>query len=175
MKLTFLAALLALAACAPAPQPEGAMDPPSAAPPADVRGGPIPPRRFDDATSSRFRSQSGLAEAGQQVVRDAGAWSALWARITRGSGPDAGLPAVDFGREMVLVAAMGRRATGGYTVTIEAVDEAGGEWVARVAEQSPGPRCGTTQAVTAPADVVVVPRTDRPIRWAVRQVVHDCP
>lgn len=173
MKLTFLAALLALAACAP--QPEGAMDPPPAAPPADARGGgPVPLRRFDDATSSRFRSQGGLADAGQQVVRDAAAWSALWARITRGQDPSS-VPAVDFGREMVLVAAMGRRATGGYTVTIEAVDEAGGEWVARVAEQSPGPRCGTTQAVTSPVDVVVVPHTDRPIRWVVRPVVHDCP
>jgi hypothetical protein len=173
MKLTFLAAALAAAACAPQPRSQ-AMDPPPAAVPAADARGPIPIRRFDERASAQLRSQGGLTEAGQQVVRDAAAWSALWARITRTGAPHP-VPAVDFGREMVLVAAMGRRATGGYMVTIEGVDEAGGEWVVRVAEQRPGPRCGTTQAVTAPVDAVAVPRSGRPVRWAVRQVVHDCP
>lgn len=175
MKHAYLAAALAVAACAPQPRSQ-AMDPPpaAAAPDQAPRTGPIPVRRFDERTNVQIRSRGGLAEAGQQVVRDGATWNALWARITR-TGAPLPLPAVDFTREMVLVAAMGSRPTGGYTVTIEGVDEAGGEWVARVAEQRPGARCGTIQAVTAPVDAVAVPRSDRPVRWAVRQVVHDCP
>lgn len=175
MKHAYLAAALAVAACAPQP-PSQAMDPPPAATAPDEapRAGPIPVRRFDERTNAQIRSRGGLTEAGQQVVRDAAAWNALWARITRGGSP-LPVPAVDFAREMVLVAAMGSRRTGGYTITIEGVDEEGSEWVARVAEQRPGARCGTTQAVTAPVDAVAVPRSDRTVRWAVRQVVNDCP
>jgi len=171
------AALAAVAACAP-PPPVQQMEPPAAgqpAPSSPAPSGPITPRRFDEQTSAHFRYNSGLAEPGRQVVRDAAAWSALWARITAPHGPPPPLPAVDFAREMVLVAAMGSRSTGGYSVRVEGVDGGEREWVATVAEQRPGPRCGTIQAVTAPVDIVVVPRSDRPVRWAVREVVNDCP
>ena len=176
MKRFLLAAALAAAACAPPPEGQP-MDPPPPAgpPPTAAPAGPITLRRFDEQTSTQFRYVSGLAEPGRHVVRDAAAWSALWARITEPYGPRPPVPQVDFRREMVLVAAMGTRSTGGYTIRIEGVEGGGSEWVATVAEQRPGPRCGTTQALTSPVDIVVAPRSDRPIRWTTREVVSDCP
>jgi hypothetical protein len=48
--------------------------------------------------------QSG--EALREVVRDAAAWSRLWARLRAGSSLPETPPAVDFDRDMVIVAAM---------------------------------------------------------------------
>ncbi|HET7234476.1 MAG TPA: protease complex subunit PrcB family protein [Longimicrobium sp.] len=133
----------------------------------------VPLRRLDESAAASFRYGSGLAEPTRVAVRDAAGWNALWARMTAGHQPTAA-PAVDFGREMLLVAGMGRRPTGGHSVTIESVTRAGGELVVRVAEQRPGPRCGVTQALTAPADVVAIPRSADAVRWVVREVVTDC-
>lgn len=169
-----LVAVLALAAGCTPPQPGSAMDatpsPAGSAGAADT----LPLRRFDESAAASFRYASGLAEPTRVVVRDAEAWSAMWTRITADHRPATAAPAVDFGREMLLVAALGRRATGGYSVRIESVSNAGGELVARVAEQRPGPRCGVTQALTAPADVVALPRSSLGVRWVVREVVTDC-
>ena len=173
MKRHLLPAVLTLAAaCAPL-QPAVSMDP---SPPAGGGGATntVPLRRLGEAAAAYFRYSSGLAQPAREVVRDGAAWSALWARMTQGHAPAPPAPAVDFGREMLLVAALGERGTGGYAVTIESVSDTGGELVARVAEQRPGPRCGTTQAVTAPADVVAIPRSAHAVRWTVREVVTDC-
>jgi hypothetical protein len=42
-------------------------------------------------------------------------------------------------------------------------------------QTSPGPRCGVAAALSAPADVVIVPRSDVAVRWTVRETVTDCP
>jgi hypothetical protein len=166
------AALVLAAACTPS-QPSPSMDPSPPAGGGAAAADSVPLRRFDEA-AAYFRYNSGLSSPAREVVRDEGAWSALWARMVAGHHPFPPAPAVDFGREMLLVAALGQRATGGYAVRIESVTRSGGELVAHVAERRPGPGCGTTQAVTAPADVVAVPRSARPVRWAVREVVTEC-
>lgn len=172
MRHSLAAVLVLAAACAPPQEVSVDAMPPagSSAAAADT----FPLRRFDESAATRFRYSSGLARPAREVARDAAAWSALWSRMTAGHHPATPAPAVDFGREMVLVAALGQRATGGYSVRIESVADAGGELVARVVEQRPGPRCGTTQAVTSPADAVAVPRSSKPVRWVVREVAMEC-
>ena len=46
-------------------------------------------------------------DAAQQVVRDPAAWQALWARLHVNASPTPALPAVDFAKDMLVVAAMG--------------------------------------------------------------------
>jgi hypothetical protein len=75
---------------------------------------------------------------------------------------------------MVLLAAMGPRPTGGYRVIIDRVLPRSEALEAFVRHISPGQRCGTTQAVTSPVDIVRVPATTKPVRWVVEQEVLDC-
>ncbi|HYW12183.1 MAG TPA: protease complex subunit PrcB family protein [Longimicrobium sp.] len=172
-RLMLAAVLAAGTACTPPESP--AMDPPpSQGPAAPADGDTVPLRRFGEDVHSRVRFNGGLAERGEQVVRDPAAWSALWRRMTAGQSPSS-LPAVDFGSEMVLVAAMGQRSSGGYAATIDRVESTPSALMVHITHQSPGPRCGAIAAVTAPVDVARIPRSDRPVRWSVREVVRDCP
>lgn len=133
-------------------------------------------RRLPQELQGAFRYNSGLDTPTRETVRDAEAWHRLWTGLTaRVRSPLLPLPEVDFAREMVLVAAMGQRPTGGYNLHIESARADGNELVALVVETSPGPRCGVTSSLTAPADAVVVTRSTLPVRWTVRQAVNDCP
>lgn len=135
----------------------------------------LPLRRLPEALQGAFRYGSGVGTPLRETLRDAEAWRETWARLASRTGPPVPPPEVDFGREMVLVAALGERRSGGYSIRIESVRRAGGELVAAVVQTSPGPRCGVTGAITAPADVVIVPRSDAAVRWTVRETVTDCP
>jgi hypothetical protein len=132
-------------------------------------------RRFPEEVQGALRVNSGMETTTREAIRDRGEWDRLWSRLNARGGRPITRPEVDFAREMVLVAAMGRRRTGGYIVRIESARTEGGEVVATVVETSPGPRCGAITMATAPADAVVVTRSTLPVRWDVRQVVTDCP
>jgi hypothetical protein len=75
---------------------------------------------------------------------------------------------------MLLVAAMGTRSTGGYTIEIEAVDRDSSAITASVRSRSPGKSCGTTAALTAPVDIVRIPRSDHPVRFVEEHIVTNC-
>jgi hypothetical protein len=143
-------------------------------PPSDAVTIQAPPPRTGvfDTAFTRFRFNSGLGTRERLVVRDAAAWQALWARIARGSSPP--VPAVDFSTEMVIVASMGSKPTGGYTIAIERVSESGGTVFVQVLETSPGRGCGTTQAITSPTAGVVVPLRSGSVRFSERKAVREC-
>jgi hypothetical protein len=65
--------------------------------------GPVPQTAvvYDD-------DAGGVRDSVRLVVRDAAAFGALWRRVTAGQGSPPPLPAVDFGRDMVLAVAAGR-------------------------------------------------------------------
>jgi hypothetical protein len=88
--------------------------------------------------------------------------------------PAPALPPIDFGREMIVVAALGSRPNGGYDVVIEGAeqDSAGIEISVRVA--SPAAGCPVATAITQPIDLARVPLTDQPIRFRERDVVVSC-
>ena len=121
-----------------------------------------------------FRDYYTALQAQQTVVGDADAWRVLWDGVTWGESPKPPLPPVDFTRDLVLVAAMGGRGTGGYAVTIDSIYRHERGTVAYVTESEPGPHCYTTQALTAPAVGVAVPKEVAPIQFVVGRAVHDC-
>ena len=57
---------------------------------------------------------SGMTARERLVVRDAQAWTAVWARIRGAIQPPPGVIQPDFGEEMAIVAAMGEKPTGGH-------------------------------------------------------------
>lgn len=135
-----------------------------------------PPQRaasFDSAMA-RFRYYSGLEERQRLVVRDARAWNLLWSRIRESLQPAPAVPSVDFSTEMVIVAAMGTRPSGGFAIEIRGVYELDGDVFVEVREVSPGPGCGTTLALTAPVAAVVVPARSGAVRFSESASLREC-
>lgn len=121
-----------------------------------------------------YRMTSGIPEQERIVVRDEASWGALWPRIVGSHSPRPAPPVVDFTREMLLVVSMGTRASGGYVIAIDSLAVSGDSLRVVVREQSPGPRCGTTAALSAPVALARIERSDLPVSFVTREVVKDC-
>ncbi len=143
--------------------------------PPHLRPAGLPLSRFDEATQSHFRFQSGLYEERLITIRNEAAWEGQWRRMTAPKGAVPPLPPVEFRREMLLLAAMGTRGSGGYNVTIERVLSEGDEVLAFVRFVSPDARCGSIAAVTSPVDIVRLPRSEKNVRWVVERTEANCP
>lgn len=141
--------------------------------PESERPAGMPLTRFDERVASSFRHLSGLHSERLMAIRNSGEWLGQWRRINARQDPPP-LPAVDFSREMLLMAAMGRQPTGGYRVVIDKVIEQSGELLAFVRFVSPGRGCGAIAAVTSPADIVRVPVSPKNVRWVVERQAADC-
>jgi len=135
----------------------------------------LPLARFDEPLSQSFRYASALREPANIVVRTQPEWEALWRRITARQGPPPAVPAVNFERDMLLVAAMGARPSGGYSIRIERVIDGGDRLEAHVVRTSPGSRCGAIAAITHPVDVVRIAASHKQVSWTMRDAVTDCP
>jgi hypothetical protein len=109
---------------------------------------------------------SAFTEPSRLVVRDEAAWGEAWAAIHGPVSDPPPLPAVDFAREMILVAALGPRSSGGYTVTFSAVAPAGDGLRATVQETAPGAGCVTATVITSPVVAVRVPRVEGAVQFA---------
>ena len=108
------------------------------------------------------------------VLTDAAAWARLWGEATAGYHPRPPVPAVDFAADVVVVAAMGTRASGGYSIHIDRAYEADGRLHVVVREVTPGPRCATTAALTAPLTAVRVARGEAPVLFVERAETLAC-
>lgn len=136
----------------------------------------IPP----DATPVEVRPvadfpNSGIHVARREEVRSAGRWERVWEELVAGRAPTPAPPHVDFRERMVLVATMGERPSGGYEIAIERVLRTSGDrLLAVVRETSPGEGCVVTQALTAPAVAVSVPRVRGDVSFLEREETRDC-
>lgn len=165
-----LAALLALAACRPEPSSTETDVPPSGQSPAPsaAADGAVPIERLASL------GNGGLVDSTRQVVRTAGEWAAVWQRMHGHITPQPALPAVDFTRSLVLVAAMGTRPSGGFTIAVDSVVRRGGGLVAHVTSTVPGASCMTTAALTQPVAAVRVDATAAEVTFQERQAVREC-
>lgn len=143
--------------------------------PLERRPANYPLQRLDARYGSIYRFSSGINEERLITLRNQREWEGQWYRITSRHGNPPGPPLVEFTTHMVLLAAMGARPSGGYSVSIDRVSEQPDELQAFVTFTSPGPRCGNTAAITHPADIALVRRSDKPVRFLVNRVVRDCP
>jgi hypothetical protein len=109
---------------------------------------------------------SNIATPRQAVVRDGAAWAALWAEH---SGSNAALPQVDFTKQMVVGVFLGARPNGCYRTDITEVALLDGKLAVSHTDTEPGPGTICTMAITYPAHLVIVPRTEAPVAF-VRKV-----
>ena len=156
-------------AAAPAPAPDSAVAVPSAPVPSQ---GYAPYGNTPDLELRRIGqwARSGIGEARRMVVRDANAFAQVWSELGAGDRPE-----VDFTQNVVVVAALGQRPTGGYEIAVSHVGQADGQLNIEVVETTPGPNCLTAGAETQPVDVVVVP-TAAPRGWSFleRKEIRAC-
>lgn len=115
-----------------------------------------------------------IGQAERFVVDEPAQWEEVWGRLWNHHQPRPAAPAVDFGRELVIVAAMGWRATGGHSIRVDQARSYADHVTVHVRETAPGRGCVVTQATTAPVDVVKIPRTALEVRFRTTAVVRDC-
>ena len=125
------------------------------------------------AEVSRARME-GPQEPTRSVVRDEQSWLAFWGSLTGAVSPAPEPPSIDFTGDMVLVAAIGRRTTGGHTVSVEGVYSSDDVLFVDVLERSPGLGCFSTQVMTAPVAAVRMRVHDGSVRFLVREESGPC-
>lgn len=104
------------------------------------------------------QNASGLGEPLREVIRDEARWAELWSRIHEPVSPAPPPPPVDFSRQMLIVAAAGTRATGGYGIAVRSITLRDGSVEVGVVETCPPRGAMVIMVLTQPVEVV---RLDR--------------
>jgi hypothetical protein len=121
-----------------------------------------------------FTYNSGLTDSARIVVQDANTWAATWTAIWSRHSPQPALPTIDFSQEMLVVAALGTRSSGGYGIFVDSAYQRADHIEVVIRKVSPGSRCIVTAALSAPVDVARLPRSSQPVRYRERSVVRNC-
>ena len=122
--------------------------------------------------------QAGIWDELRIVIRDRATWENTWKRIFS---PDPyhdpyqampPLPEIDFSQEMLIVAAMGRRPSSNYQIMVDGARERNNRVEVEVHNIS---ICTSALGIiTAPIDIVRIPRTDLPVTFNEIEVKRGC-
>jgi hypothetical protein len=115
---------------------------------------------------------SGISTRQRVLIKSQAELDAQWAAIYANFGPRPAAPTVDFNTFNVVLASMGTKSSGGYSIDA-AVMTGPGKLTVAVTETVPGNTCGTTAALTAPAVLVKVPRADD-VAFVEKTTVTNC-
>jgi hypothetical protein len=117
---------------------------------------------------------SNMREPARIVVSDSLSWAQLWTTIIEGQSDPAKIPAVDFRKQQVVVAALGERKRAGYAIRIEQIEQSNGMRQVVVEETAPGTNCNSSEVITTPLDAVVVNKSTLPSMFVERLIVRPC-
>jgi hypothetical protein len=93
-------------------------------------------------------------------------WQRVWSELFACASAAPALPAVDFSREMLAVAALGQRGSSGYSVAIRHAALGSDDALhVGVVEYQPGRRCAVATVITYPVAIARVPRTDAAVAF----------
>ena len=120
-----------------------------------------------------FTYSSGYRDSARVAIRDSSAWRRAWAQI-HANGSAQPVPAVDFSREMVVLVALGTRATGGFSIFVDSARAGAGRVEVLVRRVAPGPACGVTAALSEPVDLARIPAASEPVTFRERAEISDC-
>lgn len=118
---------------------------------------------------------SGIAVSARQVVTDANTWGQVWGAIWQNHSPQPAVPQIDFASERLVLAALGTRNSGGYSIVVDSAYQHADHVEVVVHTTSPGTTCVTTAAITQPVDVARIPASSLPVRYRERATVVVCP
>jgi hypothetical protein len=121
-------------------------------------GGTLTPVPFTTVDEGQ---QSAIEDGREVVIRTAAEWKTFWKQHS----PGRPMPAVDFTKATVVGILLGQRNTGGYRVTITAIDREGADLLVTWREQKPAPDLMVTQALTYPYHLVRIARSSEPVKF----------
>lgn len=164
--LIFFSVLISLSLCFPAQETRPVVCRGKPLPitllPGPEMTGPTLPLRFG---GTRQFPTLGLLSEARLVIKTPEEFSAFWKQLTAQMPPANAMPqpeGIDFSKEMIVVAAMGRRPMTGYWIVIDGACESDGQVEVFVTNVDDG-KCGGFTVEIFPADVVRLPRTDLPV------------
>lgn len=124
--------------------------------------------------SGPYSGTNGLTERSALVIRDVEAWANIWDRIHTIRRPKPPLPDVDFARKMVILVALGRRPSSGYSVEISSATQSDGKIHVDIKTTLPGDECIVSNAMTFPVDIAVLPRYEGDIEFRESAATRHC-
>jgi len=107
---------------------------------------------------------SNIEDASQKVIQTRQAWNSWWSRhdttieIVDGKELLPEAPAVDFEKETVIIATMGARPSGGYSIKFTNIRYDGEDVVATLKTSSPDPDGMVITVITAPYAIIAIPK-----------------
>lgn len=116
---------------------------------------------------------SGLTNEGQQVVRNQTDWARVWGDLHAHASPAPPLPDIDFGRDIIVVTAMGERPDSCYNIEVAEVIVRGGRVSIRVV-QTTTVGCACATVITHPVHVIRVRLVLPGIDFDVVQRTENC-
>jgi hypothetical protein len=103
---------------------------------------------------------SGIQEPKQEVIRDKTTWERTWTKHSASSKSAGKMPEIDFSKEMVIFVSLGRKNSGGYSIQVTKAEPMGDKLQITVSRTAPPAGAMTIQALTAPFQIVAVPKSD---------------
>lgn len=117
---------------------------------------------------------SKLLEKRYSAIKTKEDFTALLAELDQHSLPQDRIDAIDFSKEMVVIANFGQKPSGGYEIEIKKVSENEKNVLVNVTETTPGENCMTTSILTSPFHLVTVPRSDKEITFIAEYKTNTC-
>jgi uncharacterized membrane protein len=117
-------------------------------------------------------SDSDIATARRVLIRDAAAWSALWAEH---AGPGVAAPAIDFESRIVAAVFAGERPSPGHAIEIADARTDAGVLTLIVRERTPPRGMAAAQILVSPFHIVTLPRVDADVRFTEGSVTSALP
>ena len=118
---------------------------------------------------------SGMRNAGAQVVARQEPWAQLWEQIVLGRAPKPPLPAIDFEKNILIVATLGETGDSCTQVRIDQVSRRSGILDVTISEIRRPPSCSCPPVVVNPVHVVAVPRAATGATYNWRTLVEGQP
>ena len=150
MKISAMAALLVLAGCA------------------SMGGG----NSGIDVLASGFHS--GVQDEQYHDIHNAADFKTWWDKAYSVYSSAPPLPNVDFTKQMVIAAFMGKQSHGGYIFRVVKATETDQGIDAVISIQIPGQGCNAPQAVVQPFQFVAIPASTKSVNWDVKQSYRNC-
>jgi len=98
------------------------------------------------------------------------AWSQIYGERARLTLP----PQIDFNAYMLVIVAIGRQPSSGFSVKITGATRERDGLVVHVTVGRPGENCGTAAVITSPVAIARLPRTDGPVRFDITRTSVPC-
>jgi hypothetical protein len=121
--------------------------------------------------SDLHRTQYSNVDTPQDIViRDAETFNKIWEHVV---GDQAPAPRMDFSRGMVLATFMGSKPHGCFHTKIDSVVREGGKLIVQIQDSLPTPEMMCTMAITTPAHLVAIDRSDEPVEFRRGEQLSD--